>query len=187
MWIAHRANTLKNIISGLESSASGVELDVTYFNGTLVLSHDKYTCNEYTCTLQQAIELFRIYKRTSRCTNKFLMLDIKGVGNSKEIAVLLKKENMDGIFVASFNQLHLQEIKRTIPGAFIGFITSNVFIDLELDYDFISVSYDILESECVKKYKTHGKMVFAWTIENLKTIDSLQTLPDYYISDIRLA
>jgi glycerophosphoryl diester phosphodiesterase len=184
-WVVHRGsldgnldNNIESIKKSLTTSASGIELDVFLVDNVLKLKHDMYTNS--TCTLNEAIKLI------TDC-NKFALLDIKGVGESIQIAKLLSNENLDSAFVSSFNEEHLHEIKKACKNVKIGLITSNVFREFPFnEYDFVSIDKDTLTRQFAAECRRRNVIIFVWTIDSIVTFCHLKEFDVIFISDINL-
>ena len=90
--IAHRINTLKNLIS-LDNDIFGVETDLRYYKNKLVLSHDPNIKGE-------KFDLFL------KKTTKTIFLNIKSSGILKNIIKLVKNKNVYFLDI-SFSEIDL--------------------------------------------------------------------------------
>ena len=90
--IAHRINSLKNLIS-LDNDIFGVETDLRYYKNKLILSHDVNINGEK-------------FDHFLKKTNKTIFLNIKSSGILKNIIKLVKNKNVYFLDI-SFSEIDL--------------------------------------------------------------------------------
>jgi glycerophosphoryl diester phosphodiesterase len=158
-FIEHRCNTLESIEN---TKSCGVEIDVMYKNKELVLNHDRFNKEKAFVLLKDALDLIK-------SLNLLVLLDIKGVNCSKKLALELKKilgrVDLDNnkLFISSFNENHLYEIKKVSPDVKLGLITSNILTNFPFNkYNFVSIDIEMLNKKFIKKCHKNNLYVFVW-------------------------
>ena len=105
--------------------------------------------------------------------NKLILLDIKNLGNEKELANHLNKlitKNSRKIYFMSFNEKVLKLIRKDIPKGHLKVIGYNK------KYDFIPVDYKLGNIKSKKE-------IFFYTIKNNNSIKEISNNDAYYICD----
>ena len=91
---------------------------------------------------------------------------------SLELKKILGRVDLDNnkLFISSFNEKHLDEIKKVSPSVKLGLITSNILINFPFDkYDFVSIDIEMLKKKFIEKCHKNNLYVFVWNATEKNT------------------
>jgi len=112
--------------------------------------------------------------------NIHLLVDLKSYDDDgtrlvHEVVALLKKHNFTGSsHVMSLQYDEIKTMKKDYPGIPSGFVASVALGDLtKLNADFLAVSQKLITDSMISTLHAQDKQVYAWTIDDAKTMSSL--------------
>ena len=185
-----RENHILSFLTAKRYGYNGIELDIHFCRGCILVHHDRYFKNKDITqfgrkdakrydilTLEQALEY---------CDEMEIIIDIKSIlfeqkkiikNHVLQLKNLLMNLNIKNkIYLSSFNINYLHYISQMLCYYPIGLITDNIWEINMLDYDFISISHDIITKELIEKCHLRNIEVFTWTVkhDNQDLIDKLR-------------
>jgi len=186
MYIAHRGlvsgtvkeNTLEAFNLALESSRYiGIELDVRVSkDNEFIVYHDllfkgRLVKNVLYNELKKegVSKLIDVLKLD---TNKILMIEIKDFDiNLKKLAKLLKSYNTKNLYISSFNNKILLNLRKNLKNVKIGSL--NYVLNSKEDYsafDFIGIINYLLTDELIKYFRKRNIEVFGYGVSSIQKI-----------------
>jgi len=186
MYIAHRGlvsgtvkeNTLEAFNLALESSRYiGIELDVRVSkDNEFIVYHDllfkgRLVKNVLYNELKKegVSKLIDVLKLD---TNKILMIEIKDFDiDLKKLAKLLKSYNTKNLYISSFNNKILLNLRKNLKNVKIGSL--NYVLNSKEDYsafDFIGIINYLLTDELIKYFRKRNIEVFGYGVSSIQKI-----------------
>lgn len=196
LLIAHRGlvtdsikeNTIKAFDEALKSSKYyGIELDVRETKDKVfVVYHDLLYKGKLikNCLYKELKndDIPKLIDVLKLDTNKIIMIEIKGVNlNLRRLAKLLNNFNYKKLYISSFNNKVLLEIKKYLKNIKVGVL--NYVLNSTNDYerfDFVCIINNILTKDLVNYFRRKEIEVFGYGI---KDINKIKFSNIYYIVD----
>ena len=176
---------------------NGIELDIHFCRNCILVNHDRYFNNlditQFNRKDAKKYDILTLEQALKYCDGMDIIIDIKS--SLFESSIIIKKHilrlknllmnltTQNKIYLASFNIHYLYFIKLMLCYYPVGLITDNIWEINLLDYDFISLSRDIITKDLIKKCHSRNIEVFTWTIKHSNK-DYLKKLEDYNINGV---
>lgn len=200
--IAHRGalnhyteNTLDAIVEALKLPFDGVEFDVRRSrDGHIFLMHDatvnrttdgtgrisSLTSNQIgalrTLDNQTVPELKTVMNRIST-SNKIINIEIKSHGCAEVVAEYAKQKN---VYVSSPIKSELEKVKKLVPSANLGFVTSNpiglLLASRDPVFSFLTVHKALLNPKIVRYLISRKKQIWVFPVKLSSDISAFRNL-----------
>ena len=185
--IAHRGNSLlcgdnnmKSFVSAVENGFDMIELDILLCKtGESVVFHDPYVNGVFINNMtleevkEQKIHTLEEFFDVINVDDIDIFLDLKGSENViHPLMTMIKNrftfEQMEKIYVSSFNRKFVQPLAESLLPVNIGLTTENRFTIEELTFlckyiKFACFHWTILDEEAIKMLHEHQIKVFTYT------------------------
>jgi len=196
--IAHRGyseiykdNTLEAFTEAIIHNFDMLELDIQLCkDNKIVIFHDKYLnsklISDYTLEELEEQDVLSLSKFFNLIDNykTQIYLDIKGIDlNIVPILIQLLKNteivNIKNIYVASFNRKITEELYKSKLRFYIGYITDSNYTNIEWDIlirnvDFISINWEVLDSNTIEYLQHYSKIIFVHTCTNKQVLNEIK-------------
>ena len=200
----YKGNSLLAFKKAYDRNFDMIELDIQACkSGELIVHHDPFikynSVNDLTLkdikSLDKSILTFKEFLTNLPYKKKSLYLDLKGGEKTAyNLFAFIKTWDIDykNMIAFSFNMEHLNLLKNKLPNLKRGLITSNKPDETLLKYiennvDYISLSYDILDHELIKKIKTLDKIIYTFTLSTKKEANYVKNFDiDGVVSDFKV-
>lgn len=171
-----KPNTIESIITGFNSGADIVEIDVRFNkNNEPVLSHDIINDNINYTTLSQAFDLLKKY------SNKKMNIDIKEFGNIKSIQTLAESKSVTNqIFLTGIEEDSAPLVKSNCPNIpyYLNFSKKSGMTKFESYIKFLidktktsgAIGINLNKESCndklIERFRKEQLLVSLWTVSD---------------------
>ena len=191
--VAHRGysgkykdNSLISFKKAFQKNFDMIEMDLQCSSdGEIFIFHDIYI-EDKKVNLMTSNQLLKKNVLTLReflyqidlNNDKKILFDLKGDEYiAYKLAEFIKMFQLDlnKFYIASFNQKHLEIIRKKLPNAQLGFITENSYINENLkqimkNMELLIVSWEMLDHKTVSWCRDNQKLIFTYTMKNKKIL-----------------
>lgn len=188
--IFYKDNTIKAFIDAFENNFEMIELDVVLTKDKKVaIYHDTFIDNKLIKDLKylelkkidKDIILFESFFKMININKINIYIDIKGNNEiSKYLHAILKeksKEELENIYLASFNTLILNDLQQLNSSYQFGLITENLFENdtyshyiNKFNLKFIAFNWTMLNKNTIDFLHKNKILVFTYTCNNNNTL-----------------
>ena len=214
--IAHRGhsdffkdNSLPAFIDAVEKKFEMIELDIVLTkDNKIAIYHDTFIKNKLIKDLtfrelnniDNDIILFKSFLKLIDTTKIKLYIDVKGSNDiSIHLHKILKKIDLNNIYIASFNTLILNDLLKLNKNYQIGLITENLFEDeifyyyiKKFNLKFVAFHWTMLDKHTIDLLHKENISVFTYTCKNnnillfMKKFDVDGIVTNYKINKINI-
>ena len=214
--IAHRGhsdffkdNSLPAFIDAFKENFEMIELDIVLTkDNKIAIYHDTFIKNKLIKDLtfrelnniDNDIILFKSFLKLIDTTKIKLYIDVKGSNDiSIHLHKILKKIDLNNIYIASFNTLILNDMQKLNKNYQIGLITENLFEDeifyyyiKKFNLKFVAFHWTMLDKHTIDLLHKENISVFTYTCKNnnillfMKKFDVDGIVTNYKINKINI-
>ena len=196
--IAHRGyskfcidNSEEAFLEANKNNFDMIELDIQLCKtGEIVVYHDIFIDNKllidvpYEDLKKKKVITFNYFLQIIDISKIKIYLDLKGCESlAHELFKIIHNLDKTNIFIGSFNRNHLNILFNYDNTLKLGFITSNTYIPIELDFltkniYFISIEWSELDDNIVNYCRNKNILIFIYTLDNIEIYNNILNKKD---------
>tara|TARA_B100000886_G_scaffold326874_1_gene273759 strand:+ start:182 stop:811 length:630 start_codon:yes stop_codon:yes gene_type:complete len=196
--IAHRGyskfcidNSEEAFLEANKNNFDMIELDIQLCKtGEIVVYHDIFIDNNlvidvpYEDLKKKKVITFNYFLQIIDISKIKIYLDLKGCESlAHELFKIIHFLDKTNIFIGSFNRNHLNILFNYDNTLKLGFITSNTYIPIELDFltkniYFISIEWSELDDNIVNYCRNKNILIFIYTLDNIEIYNNILNKKD---------